>query len=275
MMAHVVVASPKGGVGRTTVAAHLSAQLSARDRRCMAVDLDPQNALGLHLCGTQAAWIASQSTWPDANRRGVGFVQPDLTNTALIETLQMLRAQVAHVPFGAHDSAQRARAEADLARPDYLRQRLSALSPPRCDVLVIDTPAGGNAWSEAALALADLVLIPITPDPACFASLPAYERFLRAISPSLQERAFYVINQFDPSRALACDVVDALYGALPGRVVPSPVVEDELMREQLALGAPLALDASQAARDLGALADFVHTRLFDARPRSSVQAHAS
>src|SRR4051812_19205889 len=43
----IAFASPKGGVGKTTLAAHLAALLAQRGHRVVALDLDPQNALRL------------------------------------------------------------------------------------------------------------------------------------------------------------------------------------------------------------------------------------
>ena len=45
----IAFVSPKGGVGKTTIASHVAALLSARGYRVMVLDLDPQNALRLHL----------------------------------------------------------------------------------------------------------------------------------------------------------------------------------------------------------------------------------
>ena len=42
------VASPKGGVGKTTLAANLAWELARAGKQVMALDLDPQNALRLH-----------------------------------------------------------------------------------------------------------------------------------------------------------------------------------------------------------------------------------
>jgi len=44
----IAVASPKGGVGKTTCAAHLAYGIAASGYRAIAVDLDPQNSLRLH-----------------------------------------------------------------------------------------------------------------------------------------------------------------------------------------------------------------------------------
>lgn len=45
----IAIASPKGGVGKTTLTAHLAAILAGRGYRVTVLDLDPQNALRLHM----------------------------------------------------------------------------------------------------------------------------------------------------------------------------------------------------------------------------------
>ena len=45
----ICIASPKGGVGKTSVAAGLSDALRRAGRTVVAIDCDPQNALRLHL----------------------------------------------------------------------------------------------------------------------------------------------------------------------------------------------------------------------------------
>src|SRR3712207_4956924 len=44
----ICVASPKGGVGKTTLSANLADALRRAGRRVVALDLDPQNGLRLH-----------------------------------------------------------------------------------------------------------------------------------------------------------------------------------------------------------------------------------
>ena len=44
----ICIASPKGGVGKTTVAANLAHALRRAGRQALAIDFDPQSALRLH-----------------------------------------------------------------------------------------------------------------------------------------------------------------------------------------------------------------------------------
>lgn len=44
----ICFASPKGGVGKTTLAANVASQLARAGKQVMALDLAPQNTLRLH-----------------------------------------------------------------------------------------------------------------------------------------------------------------------------------------------------------------------------------
>jgi cellulose biosynthesis protein BcsQ len=242
----------------------VAAHLAAAGKRCFAVDLDPQNALALHLGGSLLQWVQTgthvRTQVGPVDNVGAGLMDLTLTAVGLAEYLRTQRAQVAHLPFGTHDLGLRKLAEQELLSDvRELRYRLTELSPPRCDFLLMDTPPGYNIWSEAALSLADLVIVPVLAQPACLAALPAYKSYLReCMAPSSLGRTRYVVNRWDSTRQLACDVFDVLAASMPGRVCPQAVHEDEQVREQLARATPLTLDSgSQAHADLAALAHYI------------------
>jgi cellulose synthase operon protein YhjQ len=249
MSVRIVVASLKGGTGKTTVAANLAAQLTRAGRRCMAFDLDPQNALGLHF------------GLPPGS--GPGIVTEQLSARAVADHLRRIRATVAFLPFGQHSPEQRARVEAWLdAAPEWLPSRLDALSPPRCEVVVLDTPAAYSPWSRHALASADLVLAVLLADAASYATVPAFEEYAHNVAGVAPERIHYLFNQFNPNRSLSRDVVDALRALIPNRVLPFEINDDEFTREQLANAKPVVDGTiSQTAADFDQLAQWVLQRV--------------
>ena len=115
MARYIVVASPKGGVGRTTLVAQLASRLSASATRCLAVDLDPQNALSL-LLGSPSKWVGGHQATTASVAQTVGIVNEELSPQALMEYLKARRAAVAYVPFGVHNSFARKHAEKALTR---------------------------------------------------------------------------------------------------------------------------------------------------------------
>lgn len=273
MTFHVVLASPNGGTGRTTIVAQLAAALGSSGTRCLAIDLDPQNTLGLMLSGSPNSWITSGGA-----SGSLCLLDRDVGASALAASLRSRRAQIPYVPFGARDPERRRALKSELmARPEALREQLSALTPSSCELLLIDTPSGSNPWSDAALRLADLIIVPLRADPTCLASLPGYESYLSAIdAKAYPESVHYVINQLDPTRQLSADIADALASCVQGHVLARPIHEDEAVREQLALGTPLDLTPGmQANHDFRWLAQHVQSELAKRHPLANTAAHAS
>jgi cellulose synthase operon protein YhjQ len=255
---YIVVASPKGGVGKTTLVAQLATRLSASATRCLAVDLDPQNALSMQL-GSPAKWVGGHQPSPASLAHTVGVVNQELRPEALLEYLKARRASVAYVPFGVHNMHSRKHAEQALTSdPQVLRTYIDALLPPRCEVVLLDTPAGQNGWAEAALSFADLVLVPLLAEPACLATLPSYEAYLQTHAPqAYPKNVLYVVNRWNPAQQLACDAYSVLCDSLDDRVWSRCIFDDEHMREALARNDPNAQDpGSQAGADLEQLARF-------------------
>lgn len=244
MSSTIAVVSLKGGVGRTTVVASLASALGQAGRRCLAVELDPQNGLATHF----GRGLAS---------RGIADVQ---VAVLAADRREGTRGDPVLVPFGSGE--EQSLAEEKLAADvHWLGRRLQALTPAGCELVLLDTAAHRSPWLIRALQLADLVLVIVTPEPACYATLPAMEELLQQTRGDRSGglAAHYVINRFDGSSAVGRDVVAALRGAFPGRVAPVMIHEDEAVREAMGRQRTVFRESahSQVVADLTELGEWV------------------
>jgi cellulose synthase operon protein YhjQ len=254
----VAITGLKGGVGRTTLAANLASAVVQAGRRAAAVDLDPQNGLGHHF-GRGLAF-ESGITDPDGEIRAL-----DRRDT---------RGEATCIPFGNPTPEAADLAEQELmADVGWLRRRLLGVIPAGCELVLLDTPGYRSPWSLRALELADLVLSVVSPDPACYATLPAMEALLRQTRSGRPEGlgAHYVINHFDAGSAPCRDVVAALRGSFPERIAPALVHADQSVRDALGRQRTLVREASnsQALADIVELGDWMFGALgtrVEARP---------
>lgn len=240
-MTVLAVISPKGGVGKTSVSVNLSCALAEKGRSIRLVDLDPQNALRLHLGADMAEndgmapQTLQQRSWRNAefdSAYGVSFV-----------------------PFGNVSEADRIALEAHLARtPSWLRDNLADLGHGADDLIVIDTPPGPSVYAQQALSIANIVLVVMISDAGSYATLPAIEGLLEHYCGNRPDfyGSYYVLNQFDASKSLNRDIKSVMQNDLGDRLAPCAVHRDESMSEALAYQQPVKRYApySQSVTDI-------------------------
>src|SRR5260370_1311207 len=146
----VCFASPKGGVGRTTLAATIGVALHRLGWRVVAIDLDRQNALRLNF------------ELPEDLRGVVDELESGREwNELAVET----PAGIFLVPFGAAAGAAAMRAHTHVAQnPGWLRQRLTPFLAQRDLVVGVDMPPGPSAFNVEPGPLPDLPVIVLLAD---------------------------------------------------------------------------------------------------------------
>ena len=247
------VATPKGGVGKSTTAAELVLALSHRGRKVLAIDLDQQGNLTNRLGLTASSEV-------DGTAADILTGELDLAQAA---TPSPMLGGV-DVLAGTHALADtEAVPPADLAT--FLRDELPAHAS-RWNDVVIDTPPSVGALTQAGLAAADVIIAPVTP------SVEAYDQ-LRRLTAVLDARIAKRVNRgaciswvvpvaFDSrardgrGRLLDREIFTQLCNTYPGQVTPpvrdSVTARDSYM-EGLPVGVyapdtPVATDYAEAAR---------------------------
>lgn len=243
-MKTVALVSTAGGAGRTTLTAALAVLLARRSRPVAALDLDPQNMLGVHLgldtfarLGIGHAVIGQAGPWTGntwRNAEGVLFA-----------------------PHGETTLAERAAYEARLAaEPQWLADVLAMIDFPAHGVALVDTARLPSYQAEQALRSADLTLCVTPPEPAACATLA--RRF-----PSLRDSARnvkVVVNRLNPAREMQRDALSLLRAAVGDALELAHRVHfDAAVPDSLARGTWIFDDVphSQASHDLHGLANWL------------------
>ncbi len=253
----ICLASPAGGVGRTTLAANVARELARVGERVIALDLDSQNALGMHFgldlrdafgflatlrfaADPRAAWRAAMRSSP----AGVSFLP------------------YGHVGLDGAVSVASATAE----RPDMLAVALRDMLSITGVIVVVDAPPGASAALAATLPYTDLLLVPVLPTPANAAQLPAVEggRFAGALPAA---RMLFLINQWGAPGRLSAAIGEGVRRHLGEKLIGA-VRYDEAVPEAGAAQRMVGDMAphSAAGEDLTRLSAGILQRLRDVRP---------
>ncbi len=258
----ICFASPNGGVGRTTFAANVARLLGrSTGGRIVALDLDPQNTLGLYFgldlrdvfgfLATLHYTVDGRAAWRAALRATAGGVS--------------------YLPHGhvGLDGAN-AIAQALVANPDILTAPVREMLSISDVTVVADLPAGFSPALSAILPVTDLLVVPFLADAVSMSQLPMVEsgRFTggfgqdgRAGLPP--DRVAFVLNQLDVrtrlGRATADTAVLHLGTRLLGIVHRDEHVPDAVAAQRLVVD---VTPEARASREIAAVASAIAARLF-------------
>lgn len=248
MPRRLVIASQKGGVGKTTVALNLSVALAERGRRTLLCDLDPQGGVGLSLAkgDEELAGLADL------------LMRRSPPEAAVLRTrLQGLSL----LPRGRLDAADTCEFEQALFRPGTLDDALGRVEG-GYECVVLDAPSGLGLVTRAALAAADFALVPFQTGSLALRSIGQVLRAIEHVrsheNPRLRLLGI-LPTMVEKGRAGALAILGELWSGFPA-VLDNIVPLAEVYATASARGLPVGFlegRASPEARRFALLADEV------------------
>lgn len=245
----IAFVSPLGGTGQTTTVANLAHLWSAEGRPCLALDLCPQNSLGLHLGqapGTPAGWapLALAGQW-------------------WAEAAQRNSAGVRFLPFGSSPDAQAVlpALNEQLARdPQWLATQLGATELEDDSLVLLDVPLWPQALAGQALACADLVVLCMDVSPRSVRLQALAQAMLAQARPGAAQALLG--TRFSPRRDSQNAALETLQQQWQERFSPYVLHEDENASAALAAAHCVTGFAPQAqsAHDLHGIANWLLAR---------------
>lgn len=146
----ITISNHKGGVGKTTTAAHLGQALANLGKNVLLIDFDPQANLTI-LFGAQCSDAASYLL-----TLGLGQAE-----TSLIQNLVVpVRERLSLLPASAGLSGAQAQINASGRGIDWVRQVLQRFLRHDLHYIIIDTNPSASGIQERAIWAADLLIIP-------------------------------------------------------------------------------------------------------------------
>ena len=234
----IVLTNQKGGVGKTTTSAALAAGLAKKEKRVLAIDLDPQGNLGFSF----GLDIENGNTLFDAIQRksGIDFIRSNILLSGVAEVVKSEKREL-------------------------LLKNLLAPVERFYDYIIIDTPPAFNVLTLNGYSAADYLIIPMSAEILSLVGLTqlreTYETIRKTVNPDLKVMGI-LMTSFDGRRGLSWEVkemADGVAAQLGTKVFDTVIRSSVAVAEAPAHGENIIEYAprSNAARDYKAFVEEV------------------
>jgi len=174
--------SSKGGVGKTTLAINMAANLIAKEFRVLIIDTDPQNSvagvLGVELSNGLSELLNRTSSLEETileTKDGFDFIPTGIeANRDTLEYTQVLQDD-----------------------PYYIKENLIEQLDDVYDFIIFDTPPGFNPMANSAMLASDTILGLLEADPTSYATLDLMESILSKLKVIEEKEVLFIINLVD------------------------------------------------------------------------------
>jgi chromosome partitioning protein len=233
----IAIANQKGGIGKTTTAVNLADFLTLEGRCVLVIDADPQSNATTGF-GVQPRQIEySTYTVLHNPKRGIGYatitVQPALD--LLPATLDLAAAE-----WELNSAVGR----------ELLLKRALAARPLDFDYILIDTPPSFTLLTQNALAAADEILVPVSPEIYPLKGLEQLERTMATIQETVNPGLHIgglVITMVDKRNLLSMNVQAELHKRYGRLVYETTIPQNVRLAEAPGAGKPIRLYDSKSA----------------------------
>ena len=232
----IAVTGLKGGVGKTSTAVNLAVLAAAAGYRTLLWDLDPQGA-ATYCLDLKPKLRGGASRLIGGGRGGLVAVarHTNIENLAVVPADKTVREIDRVLSLS--------------GKPSRPIRRLLAGTKGSADLVVLDCPPGLSSVVEAVASVADLLLIPVIPEPLPLRALERFTEFLtenNVASPQIVAPFLSMIDRRKPIHRRVEAEIRARGGFL-GAAIPESSAVARMGEDQIpvVLSSPLSLAASE------------------------------